>query len=121
MKSQWQGQLIPGPDSCGGKLILSPFGRSSTMTVFGLTREMLWVEAAYLHNSMPLYGFDLAGAQPAGPPLVPQAQPAIFPSTPHIHLCSNAPGFVQCADAGDVCKYSVLAQRWQWKASQLQY
>ena len=86
----------------GGKLTLPSIDRSSRKTVFGLTRGMLWDKGAYLHNPMSLYGFDLAGAQSAGPPLVPQAQPAIFPSTPHIHLCSNAPVFVQCADASDV-------------------
>ena len=90
MKSQWQGQLNPGPDSCGGKLTPPPFDRSSRPYVFGLTREMLWVEGPYLHHPMALYGFHLAGAQPAGPPLVPQAQPAILPSTPDIHLYSNA-------------------------------
>ncbi len=112
MKSQWQMQLNPGPDSCGGKLTLPPFDRSSRLNVFGLTREMLWVGGAYLHHPMALYGFDLAGAQPAGPPLVPQAQPAILPSTPDIHLCINAPDIIQGRDGSDVCKHSVLAQWW---------
>lgn len=103
MKSQRQGQLISGPDSFAGRLTLPPFGMSSKRAVSGLTREMLWVEGTYLHNPMTLDGFDLAGAQPAGPALVPQAQPAILSSTPHIHLCSKCIGMCIC-----------LMRRCQW-------
>lgn len=38
---------------------------------------------------MPFNGLDLAGAQAAGPSLVPQPQPPILSSSPHIHLCNQ--------------------------------